>query len=147
MRKLLPIVIVCCLLFAMPAAADTINYTVTGTMGTITFSLPVNPSPDYFSGGSFFTFLNLSTSIGVSNVVFYNSSAGGGLVMSGFNLYGPQLYSGPESNPTLLTGTFEFDSGLGSPAIATAAVAEPVSLVLLGTGLLGIAARYRKKLI
>jgi hypothetical protein len=63
---------------------------------------------------------------------------------------GPSIYSGPESAPTFLTGTFSMTdfgnvNGVGIPSTLT--VPEPSSLMLLGTGMLALLGFARKKAI
>jgi hypothetical protein len=66
-----------------------------------------------------------------------------------------QLYSGPNSAPTLLTGAYPFQMGVvvnsigdsaGNGTLLASAVPEPSSLVLIGSGVLGLAAVIRRKL-
>jgi hypothetical protein len=99
-----------------------------------------------------------------------NSLAGGfdvGLTLNG-NSYlwelfgGNQLFTGPTSNPGLLTGPFSYGgtafglndslgdivSGPGTiVASAPTAVPEPSSLTLLGTGIVVITGAIRRKLL
>jgi hypothetical protein len=68
-----------------------------------------------------------------------------------------QLYSGPNSAPTLLTGAYTFQMGVAVNSIgdsagndtllASAAVPEPSSLMLVGTGALGLLGIIRRRLL
>jgi hypothetical protein len=59
-------------------------------------------------------------------------------------IYGDQLFSGTQDNPTFLSGSF-FVAQPDS-YVTIAATPEPSSMVLLGTGLLGCAASFTRKL-
>jgi hypothetical protein len=149
------------LLTAGVASADTlISYSFTG--GT-SFELPVNPVPTVFTLGFDFevTPINLIINGAPSSdfLVFFNGDpvTGGGGGFGAFScgdvscqdisVLGPQLYSGPESSPTMLglgdtgvalmdpiSGTTSMISTPGTPsAISTP---EPSVTVLLVIGLL-----------
>ena len=149
------------LLTAGVASADTlISYSFTG--GT-SFELPVNPVPTVFTLGFDFevTPINLIINGAPSSdfLVFFNGDpvTGGGGGFGAFScgdsscqdisVVGPQLYSGPESSPTMLglgdTGVTLMDpvtgatftiSTPGTPSIIS--TPEPSVTVLLGIGLL-----------
>jgi len=140
------------LLMATAAAADTIDYTVTGGFGSITFSLDSNPTPCLVSSNLYFEICSVTTSAGPLGVYFLNTNVfdGGVDVASSSSTigdlqFGPQLYSGSESSPTMLTGTFQFTGGT---VVATdvSQVPEPSSMVLLGTGILSLAGAVRRRM-
>ena len=140
------------------------NYVYEFDGNTFTWELPTNPviTPDNASSGNYFTLTDLSFSEnGVSMVGtmdFYNASTmlGGFDLWDGHGFYtnadGPQLYSGPENAPTLLTGDFSLlDFGNGDSAtfgnvLQTTSMPEPSSLSLLATGLMiGLAFAFLRK--
>jgi hypothetical protein len=151
------------LLTAGMASADTlISYSFTG--GT-SFELPVNPVPTVFNLGFDFqvTPINLIINGAPSSdfLVFYSADpiTGGGGGFGAFScgdvscqaisVVGPQLYSGPESSPTMLglgdTGVALLDpiSGatlmISTPGTPSAvSTPEPSVTVLLGVGLLAV---------
>ncbi len=135
---------------ATPARAD-ILYSFTAFGTTATFSLPDNPTPSSV-GADFFQYNNLVVTIPgqgtfTGDVDFFDTSGGGGAGSGANVLHGPVLFSGPLTDPTMLTGTFVL-SGMVTPdadgAIpvsgtlvateSTPAVPEPSSGVLFFTG-------------
>ena len=124
--------------------------------------------PVSYSSGSF------SGTVPGTAVIFFAASLSGGLDISftlNGNAYlweffggGPpnMLFTGPTSNPTLLTGSFNYGgtsfgfngslgelvTGAGTIAATTpTAVPEPGSLTLLGTGIVVITGAIRRKLL
>lgn len=153
-------------MFVAPAQAVALNFVLTGDYSA-SWSLDSNPSPDVDSSGEGFIVWDVSgnfpgASEGLADLTFYNSAIDGGLGILDFygnvlllSTDGPQLYSGDESSPTFLTGSFnltEFD-GIGTYTLtvtdATGAVPEPAAwaLMLGGFGLVGSAMRRRQRVV
>jgi hypothetical protein len=143
------------LLAASQSRADgTTDYVYVADGNTFTWDLPTNPvnTPSNVYSGTGFIIPGLSFSENgvamVGTLDVYNNSSGGGfdLWVGDYsflsNAYGPQLYSGAESAPTLFTGTF-FLTDYGNDSMppyagtlqATTAP-EPSSLYMLAIGLL-----------
>jgi hypothetical protein len=62
---------------------------------------------------------------------------------------GPQLYSGPEGSPTFPDGVYSV-TGLNGQAgafLEVTTVPEPSTFALLGTGVLGVAGTFRRRLL
>jgi len=144
-------------LAAPSAKADNWNFSLTdpSNTNTISFSFPVGSSTTVNEGYWFEInnpvtwFLN-GADQGTTDLSFWNIGSGGGLVLGHIlNLWGPQLYTGTESNPTLLEGTFAFNNTYGpyygplslsatDPPDEPVSTPEPSSVVLLAAGLLGM---------
>jgi hypothetical protein len=131
----------------------------------ISFSLPANPTPDAVAkNGSSFELLDVTYEQGgqfpcpcVGDFTFYlakNGKKGGVDTPAGY-YQGPQLFSGPASDPTFLLGDFAitfknpgsfYNGGAGDVSITLAATAPEPSvwaMLLAGFGLLGATLRQR----
>lgn len=148
------------------ASADTlITYQLSGPT-TVSFEVPVNPAVTGFDIG--FNFVVTPTNLLVNGVVttgdtvdFFSTALGGGFAVVNpggatavVDTAGPQLYTGPESAPTMLgvvTGGVpltNFDNpgapvGMlttpGTPGpVGSVSTPEPSATVLLGIGLLAV---------
>lgn len=152
---------------ASPGNATQLLYTLSGvdTNGKTEFStwyMDSNPVVADSAKGVFFEVDNLQGSFNygddfhadIDNLTFYHLGAyiAGASTLFDYegilDIAGPQLYTGPEAAPTMLTGTFDvhdYYSG-ASLKLEAAAVPEPASwaLMLAGFGLIGCALRARR---
>jgi hypothetical protein len=105
------------LLVASQVRADEINYSSTSGSNTFTWTLPTNPviAPADVHTPNGFTIPNRSFSENGAPMVgtfdFFSTLFDGGFQLTSgvsllINAQGDQLYSGPESAPTMLTGSF-----------------------------------------
>jgi hypothetical protein len=155
---------------AAPANAELLHFVITSTDPSFPdefadFYLDSNPTPDYAIDGIGFiiygvegTFTYGDFTTDVDDVIFYNDDFGGGVVTFSYAITaaGPQLYTGTESDPTFLTGTFDLvDFFTGQPLSITIsavgdptpAVPEPASwaMMIAGFGLVGGSLRAAKR--
>lgn len=156
---------------APSAKADgTLTYTLTekgSSTALATWTMPLNPSPTCsfstcFEDDNFFAFttdVSIDGGAPVSDLlVFLNTSLfpqdlndNNGLIPE---FTGPQLYSGHESNPTMIipaSGFFTLvDDGMNGVAgtvytLDVVPTPEPSTLLLFGSGLFALAIRKRRK--
>ena len=172
LASLSPCALVATLFFASCAHADTLfSYTgssPTGITDTLTFQAPTTPTPVVLSASSFLlpsvsgTFDQYTFTPGVE---FGTSSDrvngdGNNVVQPILILNGPQLWTGPVTDPTFVDGSYAFTGNFlihellttpdlsytstGTLTVSTV-TPEPSSFALLGTGLLGVAGVVKRR--
>jgi len=181
MKNILKFAVMAMVFVALSAASakadgNNVVYTLTEVGSTIplaTWDMPLNPTPtcDFspcFQNGNFFAFTtDVSFNGGPptpDTLFFLNTTAiPNDPIDLSDSLFlipeftGPQLYSGNESNPTMVipaSGFFTLtDDGANNPAttgaeyilsVETAETPEPATLLLLGSGLVAVGLRKRR---
>lgn len=147
---------------ASPASAATLLYQLSGDY-TASWQLDSNPIPDVSSSGVNFTIWDVEgfpdAIFGVADITFWHADELGGFTIEDFYIgsilaeaLGPQLYSGPESSPTMLTGTFQLTGVNGESytlnvSTVGGVVPEPATwaMMVLGFGVLGGAMRGARR--
>ncbi len=143
-------------LTVLPARADsgdTYQFTMTGPV-TASWTLSENPTPYYYEEGIVF--------LAEAPDLVFDGAADPGDILCFFNLgdlgglnsvnllpdfFGPQVYSGDESAPTFILGTYYFtmDSGDQIETLKISQAPEPGTMLLLGSGLVALGLRRKRQ--
>jgi hypothetical protein len=143
-------------LAVLPARADsgdTYQFTMTGPV-TASWTMSENPTPYYYEEGTVFLAeapdLVVDGSSDPSDILcFFNLGDLGGL--NSINLlpdfFGPQVYSGDESAPTFMTGTYYFtmDSTDQIETLQITPAPEPCTILLLCSGLAALGLKRKRQ--
>jgi hypothetical protein len=133
-----------------------VTYSLTGPVDA-TFEIPVNPTITTFDlGAGFYVtpidfMINGSPAPSGDFLIFYNTGLDGGFADwdQFFSLTGPQLYTGPENAPTMLSnipGNISLvDFYTGASYTATVSTPEPTTVLLLSLGLIVLAWNQRRR--
>jgi hypothetical protein len=141
---------------ALPAKADsgaTLDYTLSGGPVSASWTMSQDPTPFFVEDGTAFAVNSTNLIVAgwpVDDIIcFFNLSDSGGMNTVTYipDLYGAQLYSGPEDSPTMLTGMFHLTDANGDCYTLNVTNApEPMTWLLLACGLAALALK-RKKLL
>jgi len=144
-------------LSALPVHADsgaTYDFQLSGPVSA-TWTLSENPTPFYVEDGVGFAVDVPDLSVDGAPVIddgvcFFNLSDEGGLnsLIALPDFYGPQVYMGDESNPTLMTGfyTFTTDSN-DTETLSITQAPEPSSILLLFSGLAALGLKRKREAV
>jgi hypothetical protein len=164
-RNFQVLVLLCAVLFigAGVASADTLQFVLAGPT-TATFDLPSSPTIMTGNSDVGFGFTITPINLVVNGMAaptdflgFFNAdpAAGGGVAIfaSSSNMvayaFGPQIYSGPETNPTFAPGVFSLADALADTPVlgqyaltitdlTTVSTPEPSVTILLAIGLVAV---------
>jgi hypothetical protein len=131
-------------LAVLPARADsgdTYTFNLSGPISA-SWTMSENPTPLFSESGTVFAVNSTDLVVdgmSVSDILcFFNINDLGGLnsVVVLPDLFGPQIYTGDESNPTFLTGVFNFSMDDGqTETLSITPTPEPTTILLLCAGI------------
>jgi hypothetical protein len=141
---------------ASPFSSPNADYSLIFTLPTSPVSFAFLDDVDGIFGLDTSVLLN-GVTFDNSQVVFFTQAQGGGLVVclsqdcgpteppapNSWDIFGDQVFSGPVSSPTFISGTPNFDASQSVYNITP--TPEPPALALLAAGLLGIGVEGRRK--
>jgi hypothetical protein len=153
-------------------STPTTTYSGPGKMWAFSFQVDSTPAVSDFQSGIIFSpvFSNFSYTLDGSPIVvtptslsFVNAAFGGGFSFcfiatpfpcTELSLPGTQMYTGPESAPTMLTGGFTLNTTFAvgtllytqpDTTVQATALPEPSTLLTLAAGLLAVGVQHRRR--
>ena len=137
--------------FAIPTAVRADNFVLAGGGSTLSFSLPSSPAPTSTDSNGF-SVSNVAVTFngtpGTDEIDFFTAADSGGFSDSYFgDASTDQLFTGSVSDPTFTLGTYTLSDSDGLPygIVTISKTSEPKSLLLFGTGALGLIGVSRRR--